>query len=152
LVKLNRSILKINVGHVLNKSVGFVKLIEIDEKLVSVSKDVVVNRLLAKLKFTNTHPGILVSGEIDAKCMTECIRCLVHYENVTQMNVSELYTVSNHEQSEFQVDDKCILDLGPLFRELLLVEEPIRVLCQQDCKGLCVDCGVNLNSQSCKCD
>jgi uncharacterized protein len=37
-------------------------------------------------------------------------------------------------------------------REAVLLEEPIRTLCADDCKGLCPQCGADLNSGPCGCD
>ena len=36
-------------------------------------------------------------------------------------------------------------------RDALTLELPLRVLCKEDCKGLCPKCGVNLNTGSCSC-
>ena len=39
-----------------------------------------------------------------------------------------------------------------LVRNELIVQWPIRVLCKDDCKGICSRCGANLNIQTCDCD
>lgn len=44
------------------------------------------------------------------------------------------------------------LDLGPAFREQLLLALPMDALCKDDCKGLCQVCGTNLNVDPCSCD
>ena len=44
------------------------------------------------------------------------------------------------------------LDVEELVRNELIVQWPIRVLCKDDCKGICSRCGANLNIQTCDCD
>jgi uncharacterized protein len=44
------------------------------------------------------------------------------------------------------------INLSPFIQEQLLLTLPTRPLCDESCRGLCVSCGVNLNSESCLCD
>ena len=41
------------------------------------------------------------------------------------------------------------IDLADIFRDYLLLEIPINYLCKPDCKGVCVECGQNLNVADC---
>ncbi len=43
------------------------------------------------------------------------------------------------------------MDLSPLIREQVLLALPTRPLCQEDCRGLCPHCGINLNRSACGC-
>jgi uncharacterized protein len=47
------------------------------------------------------------------------------------------------------VPDDAHIDLQPLVREFALLEFPIKPLCREDCKGLCTECGQNLNEKDC---
>ena len=44
------------------------------------------------------------------------------------------------------------LDLEPLFREQFVLAVPFAPLCAEDCKGLCPQCGIDLNSGTCSCE
>ena len=44
------------------------------------------------------------------------------------------------------------LDVDSLLRDDILLELPSKLLCKEDCKGLCSKCGKNLNEGSCGCD
>ncbi len=143
--------LRINVGHILSKCFGFVREVQIKGKRFSVSSDLFLDALCGNISLTRTPSGILVAGDIEATSSTECGRCLASCLSTTLTGVSELYTLAHSEQSEFTIDENCVLNLGPLFRELLLVAEPILALCCSDCKGLCADCGANLNKDECEC-
>ena len=43
------------------------------------------------------------------------------------------------------------IDLTETIRELLILSEPMKVLCRPDCAGLCPQCGANLNEGACSC-
>ena len=53
---------------------------------------------------------------------------------------------------EFSFLDGCILDVDKLVSDEIVVALPTKVLCKEDCKGLCSVCGTNLNHGSCSCD
>ncbi len=44
------------------------------------------------------------------------------------------------------------IDLEPLFREQFVLAIPFAPLCREDCKGLCPQCGTDLNSGTCACE
>jgi uncharacterized protein len=44
------------------------------------------------------------------------------------------------------------IDLEPLFREQFVLAVPYAPLCREDCKGLCPQCGIDLNSGTCTCE
>jgi uncharacterized protein len=43
------------------------------------------------------------------------------------------------------------MELGDSIREQALLALPVKVVCREDCKGLCPRCGKNLNQESCNC-
>jgi len=43
------------------------------------------------------------------------------------------------------------IDVGEDVREEVILGFPDKVLCDEECKGLCVHCGANLNNEKCKC-
>lgn len=42
------------------------------------------------------------------------------------------------------------IDLGEIIREMIVINRPVRFLCSDDCRGLCQECGTNLNKTICK--
>lgn len=48
-------------------------------------------------------------------------------------------------------DEDGFLSLIPVFEEEMTLQLPTKLLCTEDCKGLCVKCGANLNKVSCGC-
>jgi len=43
------------------------------------------------------------------------------------------------------------VDLGEEIRQEMIMSNPARILCRDDCKGICAKCGANLNTEKCKC-
>ena len=44
-----------------------------------------------------------------------------------------------------------VIDLGQLMQEQCYLAVPMKPLCKEDCRGLCPDCGANLNTATCQC-
>ena len=69
---------------------------------------------------------------------------------------SELHLLIESEDSdeldETNYIDGCSLDVEQLVRNELLVGWPTKVLCSDDCKGICSVCGQNLNEGTCDCE
>jgi uncharacterized protein len=82
----------------------------------------------------------------------ECVRCLVEFQQSLHAQFSELYAFNSRSASEsgLIVPDDGNIDLAPLVREYMLLEVPIRPLCRPDCKGLCIICGSDLNTEPCE--
>jgi uncharacterized protein len=65
--------------------------------------------------------------------------------------ITELYAFNKKSisESELLVPDDAHIDLAPLIREYALLEIPINPLHAPDCKGLCIECGQDLNIADC---
>lgn len=91
--------------------------------------------------------GFLVALAVDAALARECARCLDPVRHEMQVEVEERFAAG----AEQQIDGDEVLDLQPLIEEALVLEEPLRVLCSEDCLGLCDRCGQNRNEGTCDC-
>lgn len=90
--------------------------------------------------------------KIEGRYTGLCARCATETEN--QLCVSAEYGVTRHlgdDSDEYVEAPEGLLDVGELARTLFYLELPQRVLCKDDCKGLCPVCGVNLNLSTCSC-
>jgi uncharacterized protein len=104
---------------------------------------------------THTNPGVYFEGSADASLQSICSRCLVPIETPVHAEFAEQYfarfgVVSGEPLGEAPTDSKTIgsdfkVDLTPLLREELFLATPFAPLCQPDCKGLCDECGEDLN-------
>lgn len=111
------------------------------------------------LRLESVSEGVLVTGEFAAIAHGECIRCLEPIELKLEKNFQELYaykTVKNGKDSnkdfnkEEEEDDteQLLMDgdyinLEAPVRDAIVLSLPINPLCDEDCEGLCPDCGQN---------
>ena len=109
---------------------------------------------------TLTHLGgkkIRMNAEIQMTLEIPCARCLepvsVPFEILvdTQFELPETPD-QEVEESEEPYIDGYQLDVDALVRNELFVHMPLRVLCKEDCRGICKRCGTNLNLGTCDCD
>jgi len=72
-----------------------------------------------------------------------CARCLEDVHGGMQ---------TNNYRFDFEiVPGTEYIDLGEEIRQEMILANPEKVLCKDDCKGICPTCGANLNLEQCKC-
>ena len=57
----------------------------------------------------------------------------------------------NDDYDDYIVVENNVLDLDELINEEIQLFLPAKMLCKDDCKGLCQNCGKNLNYEKCEC-
>lgn len=104
-----------------------------------------------RLRLESVMEGVLVSGEIEAPLVGSCARCLEPIEDTLTLDVQELYayegstTEATSDEDEVRLVDGDFLDLEPLARDSVVLALPLSPVCDEDCAGLCVDCGQRLD-------
>lgn len=91
------------------------------------------------------------SGSFKGVAAGECRRCLVPVESPVSGEAHFIYADADDENADepdvFPMSDLgTMLDLRPALREQWLLEAPSLPLCKPDCKGLCPNCGADLNA------
>jgi uncharacterized protein len=71
-----------------------------------------------------------------------CSRCFERFDSVFEQESDFIYKPGNEHT----------IDLTDDIRDTVILGYPIRQLCKDDCKGLCLICGVNLNQGVCRCE
>jgi len=148
-------LLKVNVGFLLKESAGYVRDIVFDEPGPVHAYEVVLRDLQGTLRLTRTPQGILVQGLLNAKSASECVRCLRPIDLPFQVELSELFvipTAPEASQAQYQIDEGNFIDLMPILREEGILAIPMHAVCSADCKGLCSQCGKDLNEGPCDCE
>lgn len=111
----------------------------------------------ARLTATHTTPGAYLEGDATASCEQECSRCLKRVRMHVTAEFAEQYyatvgVISGEALEAAPPDAKSIgsdfhIDLSPLLTEELLLALPLAPLCRPDCKGICPECGEDLNDR-----
>lgn len=81
-----------------------------------------------------------------------CGRCLDETEYVIEGNIGKsIVKDANDEDDDVIVVESSVINLYDLVYNDIVLNLPIQVMCDTECKGLCPSCGVNLNHETCKC-
>lgn len=100
------------------------------------------------LRLESVVEGVLVTGTARGRLVGECARCLVDIEDEFLADVQELYV---YPESEAEPDEASrmegdLIDLEPLLRDAVVLDLPFQPLCREECRGLCAECGADLNA------
>ena len=109
------------------------------------------------LTLTNRAKGeVLLQGEISLVCEIPCGRCLkpvkvpLNLKWEEDLKESMIGTPEAADEMSFVTGYE--LDTDALVGNEILINWPMKVLCRDDCKGICSVCGKNLNEGECGCD
>jgi len=122
----------------------------------------------ASIRIDRVEGNVNIDGRVEITSHPECDRCTARYkfresfplhtvlsplyENRRQKDIEGQEEVELvKEDLEFQFYEGDRFDLGDVIRELIVLDEPMKHLCSEDCKGLCQHCGKNLNEGPCGC-
>jgi uncharacterized protein len=103
-----------------------------------------------------------VVGKVRTALALNCGRCLEDFTMPVDASFDLLYLphAENQGEGEVEVEDEDLstayysdeeIDLGQLMREQFYLALPMKPLCRESCRGLCPQCGTNLNSGTCDC-
>lgn len=105
---------------------------------------------------------VFVNGHVDTRAQVECDRCL----QPVQLPVSADFALEYISGSEYEpgravelteaemsisVFDGEAIDVDEIVKEQILLAVPTRMLCREDCKGICPECGTDRNTGECSC-
>ncbi|HUY85573.1 MAG TPA: DUF177 domain-containing protein [Acidimicrobiales bacterium] len=141
--------------HQLERSAGTPLQIDLQAPVqASISSSTVVPGSLVSTSVVleSVRGGVIASGTVRARWMGECARCLEVAYGHLEAHVRELFEPGGgaFDKETYPLGDDWV-DLEPMVRDACMLELPLRPLCSPNCKGLCSECGTNLNEHSCDC-
>lgn len=103
----------------------------------------------------------IVEGVLSTKLVMSCSRCLRPVDTALKVEYAERYRLVSQQgddDDEAKEEDEDIvevsedkLDLRPYVEEAFVLSLPYAPLCSEACKGLCSQCGADLNERECGC-
>lgn len=111
------------------------------------------------LRLESVSDGVLVTGTAVVSVAGECGRCLEPLAYDTEVDIQELFqypatdargrqvSESEDEDEDLPTLEDDLLDLEPTLRDAVILALPLQPLCQPDCRGMCTECGANLNDE-----
>ena len=117
---------------------------EIKPAELDLETDLIKLRSPVKLsgRITRITNALTIDLNINAVIFADCSRCLNEFEWVFDKDVVLNFPVESSD---------VFIDLTPDIREEIILDYPIKPLCNLNCKGLCVKCGKNKNEGGCNC-
>jgi uncharacterized protein len=112
---------------------------------------------------SNAASRLLLRAQMHARALLTCSRCADEFEADLEADLEEEFLPEESAEAQegkdfpwsdvttYAPEDRWI-DLTEIIRQNALASVPIQVLCKPACKGLCSQCGVNLNATSCSCE
>src|SRR4030042_296006 len=134
--------------------------LELQETIESES---IVVPIRARLKIEKVGAELIIKGNVIADVKFQCSRCLKDFRSalsvpvdVTYHPVEELKGEDKHEIKFEELDMDFYsgeeLDLLGLLTEQIVLNLPMKPLCTDLCKGICLKCGADLNAGNCGCN
>jgi uncharacterized protein len=119
-------------------------------------------RITGTVRLEKHNRDVLVRGHLAGHLKLACSRCLEAFAAPATADFDLLLVpgpepVSAEEEELSRTDLDLdyyrgeVVDLESLLREQIILMLPLKPLCQEACKGLCLHCGANLNRETCHC-
>lgn len=105
---------------------------------------------------------IRIEGRIEGELEVMCHRCLkpfsyplneavdvylIEEDKAAEMDEKELES----DELQYEFFDGEVIEVDQLVAEQIFLALPVKVLCSEDCKGICPGCGASLNEEECRC-
>ena len=112
------------------------------------------------LRLEAVMEGVLVTGTARAPLAGECVRCLEPLEQDCEADFQEMFSYPDADDRSRAADtgddaededaeerfflEGDLFDLEPVLRDAVVLSLPMQPVCQEDCPGLCAECGARL--------
>jgi len=121
-----------------------------------------IDPLTVKAVADLTGDEIGIRGVLKTRVETVCDRCLKRVPLPIEHSFDLIYrpmaTIARNEELELPEDELDIgfyqgegIALGDVLTEQVILAVPMKVICREDCRGLCPTCGVDRNAAACSC-
>jgi uncharacterized protein len=115
------------------------------------------------LTMIRTPKGVLVTGQASLSLNQRCRRCLEPFRTQVTIEVEEEFIpsidittgaslpITEEDDPDLVIDEHHVLDVTPLLNQYIISESLNPGICRPDCKGICPNCGQDLNVGPCGC-
>ncbi len=114
------------------------------------------------LNLSRRPDHVRITGKIEGSLEVNCHRCLKPFplplDEPVDLYLVEQQRMPKDADKEIEPDelvyeffDGEVIDVDQLVAEQIFLALPVKVLCSEECKGICTGCGANLNEEACRC-
>jgi len=150
--------LSYNVATLLRSAPGTERRYPVENLEMEIAEDMrLAQPIEGEVRLSRTGRSIIARAHLTTAIEGYCSRCLTTITAPLEVDIEEEVLPSididsglpvnpADEPDALRLDDHHELDLGEPIREAISLAEPISMLCRPDCRGLCLVCGVDLNT------
>ena len=151
-----------NVANLLKASSGKKQLDSVDEKFASLLSPTIAS-VVGTVLLIRTDLGVWVSAKLKASINLECVRCLKEFDEIIPLNIEEEYVPYidllskknidvKESEGSYRIGNDNLINLNRAVLEYSELLSPLNPKCKEECKGICIDCGLNKNDNKCECE
>ncbi len=123
---------------------------QISEKLDLTDYDPAFSEVSVEGKIRNIAGVLTFKAEMKGRYDSVCDRCLAPAQVDLTAHVDTIFDGDCAKDDSVTFENGKI-DISKTVYDALALELPIRILCSEDCKGICPGCGADLNHEECRC-
>ena len=150
--------LSYNVATLLRSAPGTERRYPVEHVRMDIAEDLkLAQPIEGEVRLSRTGRSILARAHLTTAIDGYCSRCLqpvvapidvdIEEEVLPSIDIDSGLPLNRADEPDaLRLDDHHELDLGEPVREAISLAEPISLLCRPDCRGLCLVCGVDLNT------
>jgi uncharacterized protein len=150
--------LRYNVAGLLKSAPGEFRVYPVTNETMVIADDLPLSAPIeGELRLSRTGRSVLAHADLQTELVLQCSRCATTIKAPVAVVVDEealpsvdfetgLPLDTSDEPDALRLDEHHELDLHETIREAISLAEPIAPLCREDCRGLCVTCGSDLNA------
>lgn len=152
----------IDIKRISDKGFSLSDTAELDENFLIEEGGFFLKNVDYNVLFLRDGTKIKIKGKIKTSVSLRCIRCTEFYEFkinskfdliLFPANLIEFSNTSlNPDEMEYIFYEGNKIDLAKVLVEQVNLFIPYNPICSPECKGICQNCGMNLNKYECKCD
>lgn len=139
-------------------------IVDLKERLTT-DEGTVVAPVVSRLELQKTGTEIMIRGELQTEVSLECSRCLQAFRRAMDIPVNVVYHPVEEVTAEIKSPTHALntdemdmgfyrdgeIDLQELLREQIMLDTQMKPLCDEACRGICPQCGTDLNKGDCSC-
>ena len=103
--------------------------------------------------------GDIVDGKVSIATMSRktCDRCTEEFDRTHLIDLDLIFIPEQHrdwtsmDDAVFYHPDNPVVDITNNIHDALMLDSPLKILCKEDCRGICPGCGNDLNKSECSC-
>ncbi len=106
-------------------------------------------------KLVNTSGVLKLEGHVQAEFATKCYRCLKNVDGKVDADINESFVDKDKVDEDTDVEmytyESNFIEVDKILIDNIVLNLPMKQICEVECKGICPKCGTDLNIGTCEC-